>query len=70
MEDLVETEDDVYIILEYMQGGELTDRVEKHNLTESQVKFYFYQITLAVQHLHSKGITHRDLKVIFKNVTY
>ncbi|XP_019880788.1 ovarian-specific serine/threonine-protein kinase Lok [Aethina tumida] len=62
MEDLVETEDDVYIILEYMQGGELTDRVEKHNLTESQVKFYFYQITLAVQHLHSKGITHRDLK--------
>ncbi|KAL3273733.1 hypothetical protein HHI36_015162 [Cryptolaemus montrouzieri] len=63
MEEIIETETDVFLILEYMAGGELTKRIlSKSAMTEHNIKFIFYQISLAVQYLHSKGITHRDLK--------
>lgn len=68
MEEIWETEQEVYIILEYLKGGELTNKISSLSmLSESNVKFLFYQIVLAVQYLHSKGITHRDLKVINLN---
>lgn len=64
MEEIVETDDEVFIVLEYIQGGELSTRISSLNpLTESNTKFLFYQIVLAVQYLHSQGVTHRDLKV-------
>lgn len=64
MEEIWETENEVYIILEYLKGGELTSKLSSSsNLSESSIKFLFYQMVLAVQYLHSKGITHRDLKV-------
>nr|XP_023027860.1 ovarian-specific serine/threonine-protein kinase Lok-like [Leptinotarsa decemlineata] len=63
MEDIVETPEEVYIVLDYMKGGELTNRILSNTpLSESNVKFLFYQMVLAVQFLHGKGITHRDLK--------
>lgn len=47
-----------------MEGGELTNRIlSTIPLTEANIKFLFYQIVLAVEFLHSKGVTHRDLKV-------
>lgn len=53
----------VYIILELMEGGELFERIKKYNgIPEKKAKFIFYQIVLAVNHLHENGITHRDLK--------
>ncbi|XP_001601897.1 serine/threonine-protein kinase Chk2 [Nasonia vitripennis] len=53
----------VYIILELMEGGELFERIKKNNgLSESNAKFIFYQVVLAVNYLHQNGITHRDLK--------
>ncbi|XP_044728383.1 ovarian-specific serine/threonine-protein kinase Lok [Chrysoperla carnea] len=64
MEDIVDTEDAVYIILELMEGGELFDRIVSFNLgiPEPDAKIIFYQIILAVYYLHQQGITHRDLK--------
>lgn len=60
----METEDEVFIVLDYMKGGELNNRIlTAVPLTESNIKFLFYQIVLAVQFLHCKGIAHRDLKV-------
>lgn len=65
MKEIWETEQEVFIVLEYLEGGELSSRISSCSyLSESNVKFFFYQIILAVQYLHSKGITHRDLKVI------
>lgn len=53
------------LVLEYMDGGDLLNRIiespDKH-LTEEQSRFIFYQVTEAVNYLHVKGITHRDIK--------
>lgn len=64
MNEIINTPENVFIILEYMEGGELTDRILSVDaFPESTVKFLFYQIALAVQYLQNQGITHRDLKV-------
>ncbi|KAJ9599094.1 hypothetical protein L9F63_010431, partial [Diploptera punctata] len=63
VEDIVDMPDAVYIILELMEGGELFDRIKSsQQLSEPEAKLIFYQIVLAVKHLHDNKITHRDLK--------
>ncbi|CAG0889192.1 unnamed protein product [Darwinula stevensoni] len=61
--DVIDTERRVYIILELVEGGELFDRVkDSGKLPESLAKLLFYQMVIAIKHLHDNGITHRDLK--------
>lgn len=63
VQEIVDTDQHVFIVLEYMDGGHLGDRIRSMNsLSEDLVKFLFYQMALAVQYLHQHGITHRDLK--------
>ncbi|VVB01460.1 unnamed protein product [Arabis nemorensis] len=53
----------IYIVLEFVTGGELFDRiVHKGRLEESESRKYFQQLVDAVAHCHSKGVYHRDLK--------
>lgn len=63
--DLFENSEYYYIVLEYMQGGDLFDYIQARNfqLTELRVKELAYQIGLAIRYLHSYGIVHRDLKL-------
>ncbi|XP_051154594.1 ovarian-specific serine/threonine-protein kinase Lok-like [Leptopilina boulardi] len=63
-EEVFNTINSVYIVLELMEGGELFDRIRQTQtgLTNRNAKLIFYQVALAVQYLHSEGITHRDLK--------
>ncbi len=61
--DAIDTPDNLYLILEFAEGGELFDRIVKdRKFSEAKAKIYFYQIVSAVKHLHSINITHRDLK--------
>jgi len=52
-----------YLVLEYMEGGELFDRIVKTDkFSESEVVHYIKQIAEAIFYLHERGIAHRDLK--------
>ncbi|XP_022916993.1 myosin light chain kinase A [Onthophagus taurus] len=62
LKEIEETSSGYFIIMDYMEGGELTYLISPQRLSESQVKYLFYQIVVAVQHLHSINIIHRDLK--------
>jgi len=58
-----QTKDKLYMILDYVNGGELFFHLKKEGrFAESRVKFYAAEITSAIAHLHSLGIVYRDLK--------
>uniref|UniRef100_A0AAG5DEW3 Ovarian-specific serine/threonine-protein kinase Lok n=1 Tax=Anopheles atroparvus TaxID=41427 RepID=A0AAG5DEW3_ANOAO len=63
MHDIIDEPDAVYMVLEYMKGGDLLTRIinSKH-LPEKTAKLFFLQMCHAVKYLHEEGITHRDLK--------
>jgi len=53
----------VYMLFEYIQGGELFSRLRKEGRFSNDVTlFYVTQILLALQYLHSLDIVYRDLK--------
>ncbi|WVZ19623.1 hypothetical protein V8G54_006945 [Vigna mungo] len=53
----------IYIILEFITGGELFDKIIHHGrLSEADSRKYFQQLIDGVDYCHSKGVYHRDLK--------
>eukprot|EP01112_Ceratiomyxa_fruticulosa_P018548 TRINITY_DN594_c0_g1_i1.p1 TRINITY_DN594_c0_g1~~TRINITY_DN594_c0_g1_i1.p1 ORF type:complete len:439 (+),score=108.18 TRINITY_DN594_c0_g1_i1:321-1637(+) len=58
-----QTEDKLYFILDYVNGGELFFHLQREKrFGEERVRFYGAEIVLALEHLHSAGIIYRDLK--------
>lgn len=61
--DVWETEKALYLVLEYVEGGELFDLlVDSGPLPEDTAVGFFSQIILGALYCHSLGICHRDLK--------
>jgi len=61
--DVYETSKELFLILEYVAGGELFDYlVSKGRLRPSEARSYFRQIIFGLHYCHSFNICHRDLK--------
>lgn len=61
--DVWETSTELFLILEYVEGGELFEYLcNKGRLPTSEALGYFQQIINAVHYCHSFNIAHRDLK--------
>ncbi|KAK3084612.1 hypothetical protein FSP39_016289 [Pinctada imbricata] len=53
----------VLMVLEFMEGGELFDRISKESgFTEKKAARFLKQIALAVHRCHHLNVAHRDLK--------
>jgi len=62
--DICDTKDTLFIIMELMEGGELYDEIVKRkHFTEKDASYIMYQLFLALDYLHKRGIVHRDLKL-------
>jgi eukaryotic-like serine/threonine-protein kinase len=51
-----------YLVMEYLEGETLAERLKKGQLPLDQVLQYAIEIADALDKAHRKGITHRDLK--------
>ncbi|KAL2332522.1 hypothetical protein Fmac_020103 [Flemingia macrophylla] len=52
----------IFMVVEYVKGGELFAKVAKGKMKEDLARKYFQQLISAVDFCHSRGVTHRDLK--------
>eukprot|EP00003_Mantamonas_plastica_P010729 TRINITY_DN201_c0_g1_i1.p2 TRINITY_DN201_c0_g1~~TRINITY_DN201_c0_g1_i1.p2 ORF type:complete len:289 (-),score=107.14 TRINITY_DN201_c0_g1_i1:1420-2286(-) len=58
-----QTEDKLYMVLDYVNGGELFFHLQKEGkFEEERAKLYAAEIILGLEHLHSMDIIYRDLK--------
>ncbi|KAG6398352.1 hypothetical protein SASPL_139810 [Salvia splendens] len=61
--EVVETNSDIYVVMEYVKSGELFDYiVEKGRLHEEEARMFFQQIISGVEYCHRNMVVHRDLK--------
>lgn len=53
----------IYMVLEYVNGGELFDKIEKKGRLPEQIgRKLFQQLIDGISYCHDKGVYHRDLK--------
>lgn len=60
-----EAEGHLYIVMEYCDGGDLTQRIKQQKgklFPEDTVLNWFIQICLGVNHIHKRRVLHRDIK--------
>ncbi|OWZ78050.1 protein-serine/threonine kinase [Cryptococcus neoformans Bt85] len=53
---------ELWVVMEFMEGGALTDVIENNKLTEDQIAAICLETCRGLQHLHSRSIIHRDIK--------
>lgn len=69
LEQFFEDEENVYLVLEHLEGGELFERLsERQRFSENEACDALQQMLTAVAYLHSRRIVHRDLK--FENFMF
>lgn len=60
----LEAKDHYCIVMELMKGGELLGQLtQQGRFTEPVARRYFQQLIVGLNHCHSNGVAHRDLKL-------
>ncbi|XP_029451768.1 rho-associated protein kinase 2 isoform X5 [Rhinatrema bivittatum] len=52
----------LYMVMEYMPGGDLVNLMSNYDMPEKWAKFYTAEVVLALDAIHSMGLIHRDVK--------
>ncbi|KAF9346335.1 signal transducing kinase of the PAK [Mortierella sp. AD094] len=53
---------DLWVVMEYMEGGSLTEVVTTNEMADPQIGAVCRETLLGLEHLHSQGVIHRDIK--------
>ena len=52
-----------YLLMQFVRGGELFTHLKQvKNFTEESARFYVIQVAIALGHLHSKNVSHLDIR--------
>ncbi|CAD8045783.1 unnamed protein product [Paramecium primaurelia] len=61
--EVIETENHIYLFMEYANGGELFDYIDRvKQVTEYEACKFFHQIISGLEYMHNQKVIHRDLK--------
>ncbi|KAK4151515.1 hypothetical protein C8A00DRAFT_35844 [Chaetomidium leptoderma] len=60
---LMDNDKELWVVMEYMEGGALTDVIENNPMiTEEQISTICLETCQGLDHLHAQNIIHRDIK--------
>ena len=56
----------LYMVMDYMPGGDLVNLMSNYDVPEKWAKFYCAEVVLALDGIHSMGFVHRSVFFIKK----